>query len=389
MSTPSAGTLLVDLSPAPPPDDQELRAWASMQSVFVSSVMGGMSSERQAVVEAIRAVGARPIFFEDFGGMDDDPEGAYLGNVASSDIYIGILGVRYGAPLKTGYSATHAEYNEAIEQGLRISVWTAVVGLDGPQQDLLTAVRTFHTTGTYSSPADLAARVQARLHSIAAETIAPWVKVGNVIVRATHVEDRGTEILVAARVRNNTVASALEAMRPANAFGRNSDVRITWPNRTELVRVTNVVSTTTTSQTRTITVTASRQVDSSNAPSMRMAVNGHSPDDLTEMGLRSAFFGEPNTLGTMSLLAAATNPLPALNGVVLSEDAYEQIARLLITEELVGHLHADHVTQFRLSPPRGGARRMRLGWMPPKPYVNVEPVERVVEGVVPIDNLTS
>ena len=85
--------LLVDLSPAPPPDEDDLHAWAAGQSVFVSSVMAGMKDERQAAVNAIEAVGASPVWFESFGGMDDDPEEAYLGHVASSDIYVGILGV--------------------------------------------------------------------------------------------------------------------------------------------------------------------------------------------------------------------------------------------------------------------------------------------------------
>lgn len=36
---------LVDLAPAPPPTDTEVRAWAAEQRVFVSSVMGGMTAE--------------------------------------------------------------------------------------------------------------------------------------------------------------------------------------------------------------------------------------------------------------------------------------------------------------------------------------------------------
>jgi hypothetical protein len=384
VNTPPPETLLVDLSPAPAPDDQEVRNWASAQSIFVSSVMGGMSDERQAVVRAIRAVGARPVIFEDFGGMDDDPEDAYLGNVAGSDIYLGVLGTRYGAPLKSGYSATHAEYNQAVQQGLRISVWTTT-DLDGPQRDFLNAVRVFHTTGTYNSPEDLEARVTSRLRAIAAEAIAPWVKIDNIVLRATHIEDTGTEIVVTARVRSNSVATALEAMRPTHAYGRRSDVRLTWPHRTELVHIASVASAITTSQSRTMTITASPTPDDRGSSSMRMAVNNHSADDLTEIGLRTALFGEPNDLGTMSFVAAATNPLPALETLGLPGDAYEQVAQLLVTEELIGRHGADHITQFRLSPPRSGSRRLRLGWMPPKQYVNVDPIERVIEGEVPLD----
>jgi len=73
---------------------------------------------------------------EKFGGMDDDPQEAYTAQVASSDIYLGMLGARYGRPLKTGYSATHAEYNEASARGLRLSVWTIADEQEGRQRGL-------------------------------------------------------------------------------------------------------------------------------------------------------------------------------------------------------------------------------------------------------------
>jgi hypothetical protein len=169
--------------------------------------------------------------------MDDDPEDAYLGQVASSDIYLGILGQRYGKPLKSGYSATHAEYDEAMRRGLRSSIWNSDGELDGRQQDFLEEVRVFHTTGSYSSPDDLAQRIERRLRVIAAESIAPWVKVGNSIFRATSVQDDGRQITVKARIRDNTVAMTLEARRPGNSYGRNSETRITWPGGTSSVRI--------------------------------------------------------------------------------------------------------------------------------------------------------
>jgi len=145
--------------------------------------------------------------------------------------------VRYGKPLKSGYSATHAEYNEAIRRGLRISIWNFDGALDGPQRDFLEAVRVFHTTGAYSSPEELAERVERRLRSMAGESLSPWVKVGNVLVRSTSVEDDGQQITVNARIRDNSVAAALDARRPSASYGRYSDTRITWPGGTSAVRV--------------------------------------------------------------------------------------------------------------------------------------------------------
>jgi hypothetical protein len=222
------------------------------------------------------------------------------------------------------------------------------------------------------------------LRSIAGEALAPWVKIGNVLFRATTIAHNGHEISLTAGIRDNTVANAIEAMRPSSAYGRNSDPRITWPTGTAAVRVTNVTSTTTSALNRDVTITATVLPNNGNSSPMRVAVNGHSPDELTEIALRSALFGEPNPLGTMALLAQATNPLPALNGLGLSEDAVGQVARLLVTEELVGRLHAGHITQFELSPARGGARRIRLGWMPDRIYDNVAPQPRFIEGEVPV-----
>jgi len=379
MIEPSPEQLLVDLSPAPPPDEAEVRAWATGQFVFVSSVISGMTDERKTSAQGIAAVGAVPVLFEDFGGMDDDPEDAYLGQVASSDIYLGVLGPRYGTPLKSGYSATHAEYDEAMRRGLRVSIWNADGELDGRQRDFLDEVRVFHTTGSFSSPDDLAQRIERRLRVIAAESIAPWVKVGNAVFRATSVQDDGRQITVKARIRDNTVAAYLEARRPGNSFGRNSETRVTWPGGTSPVRIATVTSDTTSSQSRSITMVGNR-VPENRSNHLEMGFEGRSPEDLTELAMRVALLGDPNPLGTMSFLAAAENPLLAVANLRLPEDSFEQMALLLITEELIGGRGADHITQFRLGPPHHGRRRLRLGWMPVRRYQNHDPAERRIEG---------
>jgi hypothetical protein len=375
--------LLVDLSLAPAPDENDVMVWAAAQSVFVSSVMGGMTPERQAVVAGVSQFGSRPIRFEDFGGMDDDPEDAYLGQVASSTIYLGILGRRYGTPLKSGYSATHAEYNEAEQRGRRISIWVKEGDIDGPQRDFLNAVRVFHTTGTYSSPEELGARVAARLRVMAGEALAPWAKVGHVIFRAKSVHEDGSHITIIGQIRDPTVANALIAMRPSNSFGRNSSVRITWPGGTAPARVTACSSVMTSALAREVTITSDIvSDDGSSSPLRGVAMNEYTPDDLSEVALRCALLGETNPLGSMAFMASATNPLPGLEGLSLSEDAFAQVARLLLTEELEGHMHAGRISTFELSPSRNGKRQLRLGWLPQQVYTNVRPEPRVIEGEV-------
>lgn len=373
--------LLVDLSPAPPIPDAELRAWAAEQAVFISSVMVGMRAEREAAVAAIAAIGATPVWFEAFGGMDDDPEDAYLARVAASDIYLGILGTRYGKPLKTGYSATHAEYDEAGRRGLRISVWATDGELDGRQRDFLEEIRVFHTTGSYNTPDELRQRVERRLRELASEATAPWVKVGNTVLRSRVVRDDGKQITVVAQIRDNTIAANIERLRPDRGFGRDSETRITWPGGTAPVRVAQVGVETTTSKTRIFTIVANR-VEESRSTLHDVTFEGRSPDDLTELAMRGALFAEPNPLGTMSFMAQVANPLDALTILTLPEDAISEIAALLVTESVVAERGADHVTAFRLGPAHRGVRRLELGWMPARRYTNVDPVERRIDGAV-------
>ena len=70
---------------------------------FVSSVMAGYEHYRAAAIEGIEAVGATPVAFERFGGRDSDPEAAYLAEVSTSTIYVGLLGARYGKPLPDAF----------------------------------------------------------------------------------------------------------------------------------------------------------------------------------------------------------------------------------------------------------------------------------------------
>jgi len=372
-------SLVIDLSPAPAVDEAAVRSWGADQSVFVSSFIADMGAERRAAAAGVAAVGATPVLFEDFGGMDDDAEDAYLANVAASDIYLGILGRRYGKPLKSGYSATHAEYNEALRRGLRVSVWASAAGLDGPQSDFVEAVRVFHTTGSYSSPDDLAARVERRLRAMAAETLSPWVKVGNTDFRTTSVANDGKTVTVKARIRDNAVAASLEARRPSESFGRNTEIRVTWPGGTSRVRITDVHVEVGAGRARTVTVVGARLGDD-HSHQLDTALDSRTPDDLTELAMRVALLGEANPLGSMGFMINADNPLPALKGRGLPEDAVAQVAELLVTEMLVGDRGVEYLTTFQLGPKHQGSRRLLLGWMPRRRYMNVEPVEHRIEG---------
>jgi hypothetical protein len=217
------------------------------------------------------------------------------------------------------------------------------------------------------------------LRAIAAEALAPWVKVGNTVFRASTVHDDGRNITVVARVRDDGVAASLLGRRPEVDYGRNSETRITWPGGTSPVQVRTVAWEMTSSRARVLTLTAERKSEN-RSNLLELSLNGMTPDDLTQLAARVVLLGEPNPLDRMSFMVNGTNPLQALEGVRLPEDSVEPVGRLLVTELLVGERGVGHLTSFRLGPQRSGQRRLRLSWMPRRRYVNAEPIERLIEG---------
>jgi hypothetical protein len=134
-------------------------------------------------------------------------------------------------------------------------------------------------------------QVEDRLKAIAAEDLAPWCKLGNVVFRATEIEDRGNVIHVKARVRGDAVARAPEDMR-GDKFNRGTVARITWSGRSKYAKVTGVHVTTTSGRSKMFCLEL-EAADGRQDRSWEMTINGKSPGDLTESALRTVLFGEP------------------------------------------------------------------------------------------------
>lgn len=365
------------------PSADAVREWAREKRGFISSVMSELPEERKAVAAAIRAVGARPVMFEQFGGRDANPEEAYLAEVEIADIYIGILGLRYGKPLPSRFSATHAEYLHAEKRGLRIAVWTLKTdSREGPQQSFLEEVRTFHVVPEYSSAEDLQAQVEDRLKAIAAEDLAPWCKLGNVVFRATEVADRGGELSVIARIRNDEAAHALEALRGERG-SRGDDARFTWAGRSRYVRVQAVESTTTTARSRTIRLHL-EVIEAPRDNMLEMSVGNLSPSDLTQAAMRTALFGDPNPLTDqhMGFFVEMHDPLRPLRDAHVSDEIVRPLAELLIVDALVGSNRAARVTEFKLGIAIRGVRQLAVSWEPPRRYSNESIKHRTIRGEV-------
>ena len=365
------------------PSLEAVREWGHGKRAFVSSVMAELPNERQAAATASRALNVTPVMFELFGGRDADPEDAHLGEVESSDIYIGILGRRYGKPLPSRYSATHGEYLHAEKSGLRIAAWCMrVEDREGHEQSFLDEIRTFHVVPEATSPEDLRAQVEDRLKAIAAEDLAPWCKLGNIVFRAAEVSDSGREIHVKARVRSDEVAHALEALRPER-IGSSGDARFTWAGRSRFVRVAAIKSTTTSARAKVFAMTLEAR-DEQRDHLLEVSVSGYSADDLTEAALRSVLFGERHPLADqhMSFLAEMRDPLAALRAAGVADEITRPLAELLIADELIGSGRAARLTAFTLGASIRGARRLAIGWEPPRRYSNERSTARAIEGHV-------
>ena len=132
------------------------------------------------------------------------------------------------------------------------------------------------------------------MRTIAAEDLAPWCKMNNIVFRATEVADRGHELSITARVRIDDVAHALEGFRGERGH-RGDDARFTWTGRSRYVRVKSAESTTTSARSRIMRLNL-EAVDAPHDSSIEMSIGKLTPNDLTELALRTALFGDPNPL---------------------------------------------------------------------------------------------
>lgn len=378
----------VDLAAAaarPSPD--AVASWAADQRVFVSSVMSGMTAERQAVVAGIRQVGAQPVWFEGFGGRDDDAELAYLSEVATSTVYVGILGRAYGRLQKSRLSATHEEYREAEQRGLRIRAFVRADGdLQGDQASFLDEIRQFHVTGSYADPEEATDLVADGLRWIAAEDLSPWCKVGDAVFRARTVEDDGTRITVRAAVHDPGVLTSLETLR-GGPWTSTREVQITTTaGRSHPVRPHTVTTTTTNSRSTEVTLVLDHVPNQGGSYLTQVTYNIHgrtyTSEDVAAAALRQALFGEAPPDNVLSMTGSLGDPLARVPGG-LGAETYRAVAALLITEALVETGWASRVDRVRISPPGPEGRLAVIHWSQATGPGAAVPATQTVEGTIP------
>lgn len=374
-------SLLIDQRSASlPAAGEDVRAWASGRRVFVSSLITDMPDERSAVRAAIDSVGATAVMFEDLGAQDISAKQAYLSGVRSSEVYVGMWGLRYGARMRDGYSATHAEFLEAERNGLRLCLF--VQGetsgeMDGAQRDLIQGARNLYTTSPWTDPQDLGRRTHRRLEELAAEELAPWVRVGRAVFRAREITNDGKTISLTAAVRSDAVHAELVRLRDNRASG----VPFASPHTALPVQIAEL-------STRTVSTIGHEErltliTQEQRSSSMRPSINGVSADEVGQRALSDGLFGTAMLGQQMGWLAQPIDPLALVRGLGLDDSVLRPVARLLFAERLIIDQAASRIDSFALGPSHQGARRLRATWTPPRVYLNEpDPTPLSIDGTV-------
>lgn len=100
--------------------------------VFVSSVIDGFESHREAAREGIKAAGGEPVLVnEDFPSMPNSSRNACLDAVASSDIYVAIIGERAGWRAPSGKLVVEEEFEEAQNRDVPVLLFL----IDGDREE--------------------------------------------------------------------------------------------------------------------------------------------------------------------------------------------------------------------------------------------------------------
>jgi hypothetical protein len=184
----SISDLLIDSATLGTPSEDESRAYWRGRSVFISSVMTGLGAERSGAIDAVTKKAARVLAWETIVPAPVKAEDAWLAGVDMADALVLVLGSRYGARRDDGRSATHAEFDRAVERG--IPRWVFVDARTDGQRDaplenwIRDDIMRRHSYATFDSPEALAARIAAKMDDTAALAVFTWIKFGRAILRA-------------------------------------------------------------------------------------------------------------------------------------------------------------------------------------------------------------
>jgi hypothetical protein len=114
----------------------------------------------------------REVMAEDFGAKPHSSQVACLQGVRDSDIYIGVLGQRYGFVTQSGKSVTEEEFDEARRRGRPVLVFVQNVQRDPDQQRFFDRIGNYEEgffVKFFENPQELQTKITTSLHDLAGD----------------------------------------------------------------------------------------------------------------------------------------------------------------------------------------------------------------------------
>lgn len=149
------------------------------KTVFISSTFIDLKEERKKVWDCLEKFDVAVKGMEQFGARKSTPLATCLSEVEQSDIYVGIIGMRYGSEdANSGKSYSQLEYEKAIEKNKEILIYlideeSSVVTPNLIQFDKIQKLNNFksilkdkHTIDTFSNSQDLVSKLQRKFKEL-------------------------------------------------------------------------------------------------------------------------------------------------------------------------------------------------------------------------------
>jgi hypothetical protein len=125
-----------------------------METVFISSVQRDFGDVREAARRAVETVGMHPVMAETVGASAESARRALLDQVRDADVFLLLLGPRYGEAGESGRSPTEDEYNEAVRLEKPVLVLKQDGEMEPQQEEFLTRTRGSWDEGKLSGSFD-------------------------------------------------------------------------------------------------------------------------------------------------------------------------------------------------------------------------------------------
>jgi hypothetical protein len=165
------------------------RKSTTRKTVFISSTFLDLKEERKKVWDSLEKFDVVVKGMEQFGARKTTPLATCISEVEQSDIYVGIIGMRYGSEEPNSRkSYSQLEYEKAVEQNKEILIYlideeNSNVTPNLIQYDKIQKLNNFkailkdkHTIDTFSNPQDLVTKLQRKFKELLTPKVAAVIE---------------------------------------------------------------------------------------------------------------------------------------------------------------------------------------------------------------------